>query len=278
MNELEQESYVYGEKTVDTIFELLKLNYPDATETEVAGLPALLQPTQRLIREARGWTSGTLYVVPDRTSFLHLSAYAPRGVDVDDALLQLAELAAPRLFASATSPEPSTVAEASMSPEPAGSPEGSLEPTGDDTASAPFPDGIRGDPVEVAEEWNGRDWLDALSPPADLRRRLVRALEAQDRSLGDLQLQILVPSSGLASITAFNVADADMGRLSRPLLQALPIGRDYRKVDPALVGGKETVVSIDDGGNELYAYSVGDRLWLVSADEGDLAEIFGQLP
>jgi hypothetical protein len=276
VTESDEEEYTYGEEVVDTVYELLLLNYPDSIETEVAGMPALQRPTQRLIRDARGWTAGTLYVAPEPHRFLSLSAYAPRGVNVDEALVGIAELAVPRIFAAAAA-DGSVAPEASGSPEPSTSPASASASPEPGTSDTPFAAGIGGDPVSVVEEWNGRDWLAALSPPADLRRRLVQALEEQDRSLGDLALRTIESSSGLASVLEFSVEGADMGRLFRPLLQAMPLGRDYEPADPALVAGKD-VRTVDDGGNVLYAYPQGDHLWLVSADEEDLPGIFEQLP
>jgi hypothetical protein len=270
-------SFVYGDQTVETIHDLIQLNFPDAAEVDVVGLPALQTPTARMINEARGWRQSTLYVFPNDVTMLQMQVRAPRGVDPAAAVVSLAELAGPWLtnnVPAPSSPAPSSPAPSGAvptSPAPSGLAPSPAARTG---LAALFPADIGGSPVTV-DVLTGREFLSQVVNFRPMEQRLTRALRQRGRRIGDLSFAQAQTPNGSA-ILAFQVKGGPIRPLVNVLLEALGMERTGEAVPPEAVAGKDVFEVLS--GAEGYAYQKGDVLWLVFSFGDEQTEIFEKLP
>jgi hypothetical protein len=266
--------YVYGDQTVETLAELVKLNFPDSVELEVAGVPALQRPTQPMINDAEGWTRTDLYVFPSDTSMLQTYAQAPEGVDSAAAVAELAAIGVPRLaLIAAPTPSPSGPAASGAAPS-AGARTG---------LAARFPAEIGGNPVEIEQQLTGRQYLSQVINFRPMERRITRALRQRDRKIGDLSFTVGSTSAGTV-IAAFQVQGGPIRPFVNVLLESLAMERTGRPVRPEDVAGKDAF-EITPGfllgtGDPGYAYPGDDVLWLIfpGPSGGEHVEILEQLP
>ena len=262
--------YVYGDQTVDTLFELVQLNFTDATELEVAGLPALQQPTQPMINDAKGWTRTNLYVFPDDNTMLQMYASTPKGVDSAQAVIALAEIAVPRLALIGTpSPSPS-------GPAPSGAAPSGEARTG---LAALFPSDIGGGPVSIDRALTGPEFLSQIVNFKPMEQRVTKALRQRKRKVNDLSFVIGSSQSG-SIIAAFKVDGAKIKPLVQVLMESMAMDRTGQDPRPEDVAGKD-VFGILGGfliGGEGFAYPKDDVLWLVFPTPNEQGEIFEKLP
>ena len=83
-------------------------------------------------------------------------------------------------------------------------------------------------------------------------------------------------------VSALRVRGADMGAFADTFISVFNDGQPPAEQTPAQISGKDVTVirptaeSTDD--DLQYAYPKGDVLWLVSAVEPALSEVFSKLP
>jgi hypothetical protein len=242
-----------------------------ASAIVVAGVPAFQAPVETL---DGGRVRSQLLVETGSGTALILSADAAEGVDVAAAVLQLAELAVPRL---ATTPVPVASAEvsspaASLVPEPS-APTASAARTG---LAALFPAQAGESPVSVEVQLSGRQFLSQVVGFRPMEQRVTRALRRRDMGIGDLSFaQASTPTGSV--ILAFQVDGGRINPLVSVLLESLGMERTGDEPRPADVGGKEGVFEILSG-SEGLAYVSGDTLWLVFSQGPEQVAIFEQLP
>jgi hypothetical protein len=266
--------YTYGDQTVDTLAELVKLNFPDSVELEVAGVPALQRPTQPMINDAEGWTRTDIYVFPSEGTVLQAYAQAPEGVDSAAAVAELAAIGVPRLaLIAAPMPSPSGPAASGAAPS-AGARTG---------LAARYPAEIGGSPVEIEQQLTGREYLSQVINFRPMEQRITRALRQRDRRIGDLSF-VVGSTSGGTVIAAFQVEGGPIRPFVNVLLESLAMERTGRPVRPEDVAGKDAF-EITPGfllgtGDPGYAYPSDDVLWLIFAPptSGEEVEILEQLP
>jgi hypothetical protein len=188
------------------------------------------------------------------------------GVDKLAALSELGALAVPRL---ATIPQPVET-------------EGPTEPTfaPDPALEALFPTEIAGQPLTI-QSYTGAD---AFSEVPD---EILDALAAQGKSLDDLSVaqaySFDAATSSLLTILAFQVDGADMSGMLDPFVAALGEDGEAPAEQTAVqIAGKDVTAvrqTADATDDQLqYVYPSGDVLWVVSATEPGLSEVFSKLP
>jgi hypothetical protein len=229
-----------------------------STEIQVAGQRALW------------WESlNSMYVDRPEGGMLQLSLISgePASGGAQAALTSLAELALPRMATMAL-PTP-------IPPEPAPSFFGDAE------LQAIFPTEIGGKPVTV-QTLSGAD-LVAQSDPNDpedqaQRQQLEALLAAQGRTIDDVSVgfgfSFEPPPYG---ISAVRVKGGDIAPFVPQLLPLLTTGMDNPQQTEGQVAGK-TVTVLTSGATTAYAYPRNDVLWVVTAEEPVLTEIFQKLP
>lgn len=217
---------------------------------------------------------GTMLYVESGGSLLSLQLVGDpaEGVDKQAALVALAGIALPRLAAM---PLPT------QEPLPSFAPEPSL--LGDAALEALFPADIGGIPIDVTS-MSGQDLL--AQATADVPQELTDALAAQGKTLADVSVAFGTAfdtaDSSFASITAIQVHGADIAPIAQAFMPIMNDGQPPAAQTPGEVAGKAvTVVKPEtdtSDENLIYAYIHDDVLWLVSAVEPDLTEVFLKLP
>jgi hypothetical protein len=238
--------------------EVMKTVFPDATETTVAGLPALATADSTL-----------LYVsLPNGGSLtLQLIAMSElQGIDISTAMTSLAELAVPRL---------------SSIPLPTAEPDPSV-PTfhQDPELEALFPDSVGGQPLEV-QSVTGDMVSSIMSNPQTLQQ-LNDFLASIGKSLADVSVGVgffTGPPAG--SIIAVRIRGTDMASIAPQILPIITAQMTDPQQTAVQVGGKN-VTKVNSAGapdeQAQYLYPRGDVLWTVSTVEPALTEVFGALP
>lgn len=189
------------------------------------------------------------------------------GVDKLAALTQLGALALPRM---AGLPQP---VETAGPPEPTFLPDAELE--------ALFPTEIGGQALEV-DSYQGAEAL----ADTDIPDAILDAMAAQGKTLDDVSVaqgySFDTGTSALVMITALRVRGADMSAMVDAFVDAL--GEDGAPVERTTtqVSGKDVIVVRPTAGSTddrlQYVRPSGDVLWMVSATEPALSEVFSKLP
>ncbi len=226
---------------------------PCAIDLTVAGQPAVY------LGDALGGT--LLYAEMGTGGLLNIQLVGDvaDGIDAQAAMTGLAELAVPR---AAAMPQASLPSDA---PVPSFTPDTALE--------ALFPTDIAGQPLTV-QSLSGGD------VSAGVPQGFLDALSGIGKTISDVSVAIAYggsdPSSGLA-ITALKVAGADMVALKPQVLPALFEGQDVTEGGTQQLSGKDVTTAVVDG-TTSYLYPHDDVLWIVTADEPALTEVFRKLP
>lgn len=187
------------------------------------------------------------------------------GVDKLATLSQLAALTLPRI---AGLPQPVET-------------EGPAEPTfvPDTALEALFPTEIAGQPLEI-DSYSGAEAF------SDVPEAFLDALATQGKSLDDVSVaqaySFDADTSDLLMIIALQVDGADMSAMADAFLSVLNDGEAPAEQTVTQIGGKDVTMvrpTADSTDDELqYAYPSGDVLWVVSATEPALSEVFSKLP
>jgi hypothetical protein len=126
------------------------------------------------------------------------------------------------------------------------------------------------------QSMSGNDLLQGGSVPAEF----TAALSAVGKTMDDVSVAIAyvgTTAETYASITAFQVKGTDMSALKSALLPILFQGQYADAETAQQVAGKD-VTFANVGGTVVYFYPHDDILWLVTALEPALTEIFQKLP
>jgi len=189
------------------------------------------------------------------------------GVDKLTALQELGAAALPRM---GSLPQP---AETEMPAQPTFAPDNELE--------AQFPSEIGGAALTVESMQGAQAFADTELPQA-----VLDALASQGKTLDDVSIAtgyVFDPQTlQMVMITAIQVQGADMTAMADAIVSALNGEEPPAERTPAQVSGKDvtivrpTVESTDD--QLQYVYPKGDVMWVVSAVEPALSEVFSKLP
>jgi len=233
---------------------------PCSVDLTVAGNGAVYFP--------EGFGGHMLYVQTGSDAFdLQLVGDAAAGIDTQAALTSLAELAVPRL---ASVPRPT---DQPSEPQPSFH--------GDTDLEALFPTQIGNVTLEV-QSLTGED---ITAQGGDIPQEFLDALAAQGKSMSDVSFAIgggLDAASGSTiSITAIQIDGVDIAPLADDLIAVLGDQAPASQT-PGEVGGKTVTVvkpQADSADSDLqYVYPKGDILWIVSAVDPALTEVFQKLP
>jgi hypothetical protein len=188
-------------------------------------------------------------------------------VDKLDALTTLGALAVPRVGSAPGPVETEDPVEATFAPDP------ELE--------ALIPTEIGGTALTI-ESMRGAEAFAADGVPQEI----LDGLAAQGKTLEDVSVATGYAFDSetmqLLLISALRVRGADMAAVTDTFISVFNDGQPPAEQTPAQVGGKSVIVIRPNAAstdNDLqYAYPQGDILWLVSAVEPDLSEVFSRLP
>jgi hypothetical protein len=189
------------------------------------------------------------------------------GVDKLEALKALGALAVPRV---ASVPQP---VETGAPAEPTFEPDPELE--------ALMPTEIGGTPLTI-ESMRGAEAFAADGVP----QPILDALSAQGKTLDDVSVAtgyaFDAETMQLLLVSALRVRDADMAAFTDTFISVFNDGQPPAEQTPAQISGKDVTVirpTAETTDDDLqYAYPKGDVLWLVSAVEPALSEVFSKLP
>jgi hypothetical protein len=238
--------------------DIMKTVFTDATETTVAGLPALQTADASLLYTG----------LPAGGSFtLQLVGSAADGVDVPAAMVGLAESAIPRL---------SNIALPTLEPMPS-------IPTfhQDPELEAQFPATVGGQPIDV-QSVAGEMVVSILgSDPEDLQQ-LNDFLASIGKSTNDVSVGFAFwPGPPAGSITAVRIRGTDMASVAPQIIPLFMSNMTSPQQTPVQVAGKD-VTKLNEAGapdeQALHVYPRNDVLWTVSTVEPALTEVFGALP
>lgn len=189
------------------------------------------------------------------------------GVDKLEALTALGALAVPRV---ASDPQP-------------GETDGPAGPTfqPDPELAALIPTEVGGQALTI-ESMRGAEAFAADGVPQEV----LDALAAQGKTLDDVSVAtgyaFDAQTMQVLLIAALRVQGADIGAFTEPFLEVFNEGQPPAEQTPMQIAGKDvtairlTAETIDD--LLQYAYPHDDILWLVTAVEPALSEIFSKLP
>ncbi len=227
---------------------------PCALDVQVGDVPGLYMPDMM---------GSLLYVSPSAGSlfYLQLVGDPAAGVDKQAALTGLTQLALGRL---GSIPQPT------VEPVPS---QQAIEGAPD--LEALLPTQIGGADVTI-QSMSGNDLVNAGSVPADFQT----ALGGIGKTLQDVNVAIgYVGTSAedYATITAFRVQGADMASVQDTLLPLLYQGQTLDGQTTLQVAGKN-VTSATVSDTLTYFYPKDDILWVVTAVDPSLSEIFQKLP
>jgi hypothetical protein len=240
--------------------ESIKGGWPDGEDLPIGGKPAWY--VEDLL-----WTE-----IGGRLLTLQLVSFGIAGLDHKAALSSLAEIGVGR-WDSLSIPD--------ATPEPTNAPEPSF--VGDPELDALFPTEIGGSPLEV-QSMNGQELLGQIdtSNPDDtaVLKSLTDALASQGKTIDDMSIGYAFGSA--SSIFGVRVKGIDISVLQEQILPIFTTNMAEPQEGTAQIVGK-TVTVITDGpdspeAQKLYAYPKNDVLWLVSATDPILTEIFQKLP
>lgn len=246
--------------------------FPDGVETEVEGRPAWYTAEGLALFVDLG--DGMLFTI-------ELFGTPPDGVDVRSVLTDLATLALPRLAAI---PVPTDV------PEPSSA--------GDPVLRALIPSAV-GDAEMVVDVYTAQDLVadtDPDDPDAEASIDDLRSLVGEHgKGLEDVSFAnaYFATETAYGDLFAIRVAGADVAGFQDQLVD-LVLQLDDPVRTPATIAGRE-VTAVTDGGLATgspdpsadpfdlplppsYVYAAGDVLFIVSADEPQLSQLFELLP
>jgi hypothetical protein len=215
---------------------------------------------------------------------LELFGTPPDGLDLEKTLSDLATIALPRL---ATVPVP---------PEPTDEPQPSY--LGDPVLQALIPQSV-GDAPVVVDVYSGSDLVadtDPTDPDAQQNiKDLQDVLSAHGKTIDDVSFAngYFATESAYGELFAVRVAGADITTFEDELI-ALVLPMDDPQRQTGTVAGKQVTI-ITDGplptgspdpsadpfdlpAPPSYVYPSGEVLWIVSADEPQLTQLFQLLP
>ncbi len=193
---------------------------------------------------------------------LQVVGAAPEGLDMRAALLGLAGLALPRLSNAPVAPV------ALVTPRP------TLE--GDAEIEALIPTQIGGADVEI-QSMSPND-LAAMGtiPPA-----LQPVLDTIGKTMADVRVGVGFVASSTpetsVNVTAFQVKGSDMASLRAELMPILLESQVIADETAVRIADKD-VTRTSGEGRTTYFYPRNDILWVVSAEEPNLTEVFQKLP
>ncbi len=253
--------------------------YPDGITTTVAGHDAYYDAESAVLFVDEG--------VNDQLFVLQVFGSMPDGVDVQTALTTLAESGLPRLAAIPLPPEPT------IEPEPSY--------LGDAELEALMPTEIGGTEVDITS-MSSQDLISGFDPDDPDAQAALQSLKDALASMGTSVDALSTVDGTFATedsfgyIQAIRLAGQDISSLTDDLLPLVLTDLLDPRSTPAVIAGK-AVTLITDGPAEspgadpsaspdpyavppssVYAYAHGDVLWLVSADEPALTEVFQKLP
>lgn len=240
--------------------QVIKEGWPDGKDLTIGGKPAWY--VQDLL-----WTE-----IGGRLLTLQLVSFGTGGPDHETALSSLAEIGVGR-WDSLSIPE--------ATPEPTDTPAPSF--VGDPELEALFPTEVGGSPLEM-QSGTGQELASQIdtSNPDDVAafKILTDALASQGKTIDDVSIALASGSS--AGIFGVRVRGIDVAVLQEQILPIFTTNMAEPQEGTAQVAGK-TVTVITDGpdspeATKLYAYPKNDVLWLVSATDPNLTEIFQKLP
>lgn len=246
--------------------------FPDGSPSEVAGHRAWYTPEGMGLFVDLG--DGMLFTI-------ELFGTPADGLDLQDALTGLAALALPRLAAI---------------PVPTEAPEPSSQ--GDPVLQALIPAAV-GDAEMVVDIYTGRDLVADLDPDDPDATASIADLEAvlgaHDRTIDDVSFAnaYFATETAYGDLFAIRVAGADVAGFQDELVD-LMLQMDDPQRTPAVIAGHEVTV-VTDGVTVTgspgpspdpfdlplppsYVYPSGDVLFIVSAEEPHLTQLFELLP
>jgi hypothetical protein len=197
---------------------------------------------------------GQLYVQLDQ-GVLALQLTTSTEVDQNAVLEQLAGLIVPR---AGTLPAPPT-------PEPARTPAHA-----DTELEALFPQSVGGQALTI-ESQKGSE---TFSSDTEGGEELLAQLAADGKTLDDLSVATGYSADFQSIIYAIKVEGVDAARYAPLLIATL---EDDTEQAPGQVSGKDVTVLTSPSGSQ-YLYPHNDVIWVVSAPEPGLSEIFTALP
>jgi hypothetical protein len=238
--------------------EVMKTVFPNSTEIQVTGLPALITEG-----------AGLLYLgLPNGGALtLQLIGTPADGVDLATAMTSLAALAVPRL---SSIPLPTPIPQPSM---PSFHQDTELE--------ALFPDTIGGQAYDL-QSVGGEAISMILGNDPDTLQQLNTFLTSIGKSLSDVSMGVgffVGPPAG--SIIAVRIRGTDMPSLAPQIIPLITSSLTDPQQTEVQVGGK-TVTKVNPAGapdeQAQYLYPRNEVLWAVSTVDPALTEVFGALP
>jgi hypothetical protein len=228
-----------------TQLDIAKSLYADGADVTVAGQPGWLRTTD---------FDSNLYIDRGDGDTLSFQLLSPvEGVDIKAALEGLGALALPRL---STIPTPAPTA----APTPFVQQDAQL--------AARFPTEVGGKPVEVQTQ------MATPSDDAEEQAAVDALLASQGKTMADVSSGFAFSMDPAYAIFGIRIQGADAGAIRDPFLALSEIAGT---LTPGQVAGKDVGVVAADGQSQ-YIYTKDDVIWLVSAEEPILTEIFQKLP
>jgi hypothetical protein len=251
-------------------------SFPEGVAVEIAGLQGWYTADVPLVLVDIG--DGLLFTI-------ELSGTPGDDLDVQAALTGLAELAVPRLAAV---PVPSE--------EPVPTEEPVPSPEGDPILSGLIPTMV-GDAEMFVDVYSANDLFSTLDPDSPDTQTSIEALsglvEAHGKTVDDVSFADAYFDTGAAygGLFAVRVAGADVAGFQDELFDVI-IGLSDPQRSPATIAGRELTVVTEgpaatgspaaspdpDALPPSYVYAAGDVLYVVSADEPQLTQLFELLP
>lgn len=246
--------------------------FPDGVAVEVDGAPGWYTPEGLVVFVDLG--GGLLFTV-------EYFGTPPEDLDLQGALVGLATTALPRLAAIPVPTE---------EPEPS--------PEGDPVLAALIPKTV-GDAETVVDVYTAQDLMGNVDPDDPDAQSDMDALQtlvaAHGSSLDDVSFAdaYFATETSYGDLFAVRVAGANVAEFQDELADLVLQLEDPRRA-PAVIGGHQVTVVTDgppatgspdpsaDPGDEplppSYLYSSGEVLFIVSAEEPQLTQLFEQLP
>jgi hypothetical protein len=233
---------------------------PGCVDLTVGGAPALYLPDSFGTLAYVDLGGGNLFSI-------QLVGEPAEGVDARAALVAVAELALPRVAAiplPTALPEPSFVRDTAL--------------------EALFPTEIGGIAVEV-QSMSGQD---VAAQAGDVPQRFIDALAAQGKTLADVSVAFgtaFDPDDGsYAAINALQVHGADVSTILEAFVAVINGDDSPMEQTQVEIAGKQVTAvrpAESEPGDDVdtqHVYASGDVLWVVTATEPDLTEVFQKLP
>ena len=223
---------------------------PDGTSLTVGGRDAFYSTS----------FDSTLYIQLDQ-GVLTIAAISTG--DSLPALQQLGELAVPRTAQLAAPPTLAPVP--SMAPIPTFESDADLE--------ALFPESIGGEPLTV-QTMTGEQMTISGGDP-ETTREIEELLVANGLAVSDIAVGFGSAPGMTGSITAARFPGADASEFLDVMVRSISAEGERSSIQ---VAGKDVIAVTTAQGTTQYVYPQGDVLWLVTAEEPELTQIFEALP